>query len=184
VREDVELLTAEGTGAPAMWNRRACRGKCLATSGLLICGTVLLSTLPACSSPSASTSGSTTSTSTSTSMPSSVSLPQVSAAEIAACQADARTLETALGAYDARNGAYPSPASAWSAADYAANFEQLTSAANGGPYLPNPPATKFYVIEYDSAGHVWIAPPGSYSTSYNPGQSFDANPNICIAAVG
>ncbi len=111
-----------------------------------------------------------------------MAIPEGSAAEVAACQADAQALETALQAYMAEKGSFPSPAP-WSAATYGANFGALTAAGGGGPYLPRPPATKFYVIEYDSAGHVWIAPPGSYGATYNPGQSFDANPDVCLAAV-
>ena len=80
----------------------------------------------------------------------------------------------------AEKGAYPSPPSPWSEAAYAANFEPLTSAGD----MKTPPATRFYVIEFDSAGHVWVAPPGSYPATYNPGQSFDANPDVCMAAVG
>ncbi len=72
---------------------------------------------------------------------------------------------------------------AWSAATYAGNFEPLTAASGGGPFLPSPPGTKYYVIEYDSAGHVWVAPPGAYGP-YNKGQDFAADPNICDAAVG
>ena len=109
-------------------------------------------------------------------------LPEGSAAEVAACQADAQTLEAALEAYMVEKGSFPSPAP-WSAATYAANFEPLTAAGGGGPYLPRPPDTRFYVIEYDSSGHVWIAPPGSYGATYNPGQSFDANIDVCLAAV-
>ena len=43
---------------------------------------------------------------------------------------------------------------------YAGNYQALTAASGGGPFLPGPPGTKYYVIEYDSAGHVWIAPAG------------------------
>ena len=35
-------------------------------------------------------------------------------------------------------GAYPSPPAAWSAATYAANYEPLTAASGGGPFLPEP----------------------------------------------
>ena len=140
-------------------------------------------TVPACSSPSTPTAAS-TSTTPSTTTPTSITIQQGSAAEVAACQADAKLLEVALGAYMAEKGAYPSPPSPWSAATYTANFQPLMSAVGGGPYIPKPPATRFYVIEYDSSGHVWVAPPGSYGATYNPGQSFDANPNICLAAVG
>ena len=83
----------------------------------------------------------------------------------------------------AAHGAYPSPPAAWSAATYAANYQPLTAASDGGPFLPSPPATRFYVIEYDSAGHIWIAPPGGYG-AYNKGQDFALDPNICDAAVG
>ena len=83
----------------------------------------------------------------------------------------------------AEKGAYPSPPAAWSAATYAANYQPLTAASDGGPFLKSPPGTKFYVIEYDSAGHVWIAPPGAYGP-YDKGQDFALDPNICDAAVG
>ena len=146
---------------------------------------MLLATVPACSSRSTPMAASTTSapTASTTSTTSSVVFPQGSAAEVADCESDAKTLETALAAYQAETGAYPLP-SPWSAATYATNFLPLTAATHGGPFLPNPPATKFYVIEYDSAGHIWIAPPGSYGATYNPGQDFDAHPDICDAAVG
>jgi hypothetical protein len=60
-------------------------------------------------------------------------------------------------------------------------------AAYGGlgrwPLPAGPPGTKYYVIEYDSAGHVWIAPPGAYG-AYDKGQDFAVDPDICDAAVG
>ncbi len=119
-----------------------------------------------------------------TTTPTSASIQQGSAAEVAACQSDARTVDTAVQAYMAEHGAYPSPPSAWSAASYAANFAPLTASGGGGPFLQTPPGTSFYVIEYDAAGHVWVAPPGSYQATYNQGQDFDANPDVCTAAVG
>jgi len=181
-RESFEHPTATGLDEPAAGARR----RSPMTGALVIGATAVLVALPACSSSPApgSTPTSTSHTTTSTSAPPSTALPQVSSAQVAACQADARTLESALGAYNALKGAYPSPPTMWSAATYATNFQALTSTAVGGPYLPNPPPTKFFVIEFDSSGHVWVAPPGSYSASYNQGQSFDANPDICIAAVG
>jgi hypothetical protein len=51
------------------------------------------------------------------------------------------------------------------------------------PSCRAPPGTKYYVIEYDSAGHVWIAPPGAYG-AYDKGQDFAVDPDICDAAVG
>ena len=94
----------------------------------------LLAVVPACSSPSTPTSSTSSSrpATTSTSTTSSVAIPEGSAAEVAACQADAKTLETALETYMVQKGSFPSPAP-WSAATYAANFEPLTAAGGGGP---------------------------------------------------
>jgi hypothetical protein len=147
-----------------------------ATTGLVIGAVALLACVPACSSPS-TTSSSTPSTTTS------VTLPEQNPAELATCVSDAQALTEALDAYMADRGAYPSPPAAWSAATYAGNFQALTAASGGGPFLPSPPGTKYYIIEYDSAGHVWVAPPGAYGP-YNKGQDFAADPNICDAAVG
>jgi hypothetical protein len=158
----------------------------VATAALVIGAIALLAFVPACSSsstPATSATSTSTSATTSTSTTSSVTLPEQSPAELAACVADAQGLETALAAYMAENGAYPSPPVPWSAATYAGNYQTLTAASHGGPYLASPPGTRFYVIEYDSAGHVWIAPPGAYGP-YNKGQDFDLQPDICDAAVG
>ena len=166
--------------------RREPRGHALRTTGIVIGAIAILATIPACSSPSTPAA---VSTSTSTSRPtvtsttSSISFQQGSAAEVATCQADAQTLEVALEAYMAEKGAYPSPAP-WSAATYAANYAPLTSGTSGGHLLSTPPGTKYYVIEFDSSGHVWVAPPGVYGATYNAGQDFSAHPSICLAAVG
>jgi len=158
-----------------------------ATAGLLIGAVALLAFVPACSSSptpaTSATSTSTSATSSTTSTTSSVVLPEQDPAELATCVSDAQTLAEALDAYMAAHGAYPSPPAAWSAATYAANYQPLTAASGGGPFLPSAPGTRFYVIEYDSAGHVWIAPPGAYGP-YNKGQDFALDPNICDAAVG
>jgi hypothetical protein len=77
-----------------------------------------------------------------------------------------------------QKGAFPTPPSPWSAATYAANFAPLIP-----QYMHSPPGTTSYVIEYDSSGHVWVAPPEAYGATYNPAQSFDANPDVCLAAV-
>ena len=159
----------------------------ITTAGLLIGSVALLALLSACSSSStpaavsASTSAS-TSTSTSTSTTSSVTLPEQNPAELATCVADAQTLAEALDAYMTEKGAYPSPPAPWSAATYVGNYQPLTAASAGGTFLKSPPGTKYYVIEYDSAGHVWVAPPGVYG-SYDKGQDFAADPDICDAAV-
>jgi hypothetical protein len=148
---------------------------------------VALPCLSACSAQTTSSSTPTTTTPTTAAVPpttTAVTVQQGSAAEVSACGADAKSLEVALQAYMAVQGAYPAPPSAWSAASYDGNFAPLTSSQSGiGPFLPRAPATTSYVIEYDAAGHVWVAPPGSYGASYNPGQSFDTNPGICLAAV-
>ncbi len=177
----VDESAAPGVGQAACWTRgRDPR----ATAGLLIGVIGLLAVVPACSSASTPMAVSTTShPTTSTSAPSSVTFAQGSSAEIAACEGDAKVLDVALEAYMAENGAYPSPAEPWSAATYVANFQPLTSATRGGPYLHNLFATTDFVIEYDSAGHIWVAPPGAYGATYNPGQDFDTNPNVCSTAV-
>jgi hypothetical protein len=143
------------------------------------CVLAVVAVVPACSAsttPAAAPTSSTTSTTTS------VTLPDQNPAELAACVADARSLQTALTAYMAEKGAYPAPPAPWSAAAYAANFQPLTATGGGGPFLAAAPGTKFYVIEYDSAGQVWIAPPGSYGP-YDKGQDIALSPNACDAAV-
>jgi hypothetical protein len=141
--------------------------------GLLICG-VLLAVVPACSSTSTPSAAPTTT---------SVTAPNQNPAAIAACTTDAKVVEVALAAYDASKGAYPSPPSSWSAATYLANYQPLLSAGGGGPYMAAAPRTTSYVIEYDSAGHAWVSPPGSYGT-YDKAQDIDVSPDICDAAVG
>ena len=158
-----------------------------ATTAASVIAVALLAVVPACSSTSTPAAVSTsttasTATSTTTSTSTAVTVPHESPAQVAACQSDASDVETALQAYDALHGAYPSPPSPWSAATYVGNFGPLTASTGGGPFLKIPPATTSYVIEYDSAGNVWVAPAGSYGAVYNPGQSFTANPDVCDVA--
>jgi hypothetical protein len=145
-------------------------------SGVLI---VVLATLPACSSTSAPPAAPTT---TSTSAPP-VTFEQGSAAAVADCEADAKVLEVAIDAYMAVRGSYPAPPLPWSAANYEANFAPLTSGSAGGPFMHSAPSTDEYVVEYDSAGHIWVAPPTSYETTNNPAQDFATDPDSCLAAV-
>ena len=152
-------------------------GRFLACAGALVAVIVIV---PACSSSSTPTVAATTTTSTTQS---SVTLPQQNPAEIASCTADAKGLEVALAAYDALHGAYPSPPAPWSASTYAANYQPLTATGGGGPFMAAAPKTTFYVVSYDSAGHVWVAPPGTYGP-YNKGQDIALSPDICDAAVG
>ena len=163
-----------------MVEQRRTSSQRLTTAGLLIGAVALLAFIPACGSSSTPAA---VSTSTTTSTTSSVTLPEQDPAELAACVADAQTLAEALAAYMAEKGAYPSPPAPWSSAAYVENYQPLTAASGGAAFLKSPPGTKYYVIEYDSAGHVWIAPPGSYGP-YNKGQDFAADPDICDAAVG
>jgi hypothetical protein len=155
----------------------------LAPLGLLC----TLGVLPACSAAPSTPAGVAASTTTTTTAPTPtttrVTLPEQNPAEIAACTADVQSVRAALEAFMAERGAYPAPAAAWSAATYAANYAPLTSGSVGGPFLPSAPTTRSYVIEYDSAGHVWVAPPGSYGP-YDGGQDFALQPDICDAAVG
>ena len=152
----------------------------LAPAGFVVGTVALLSIVPACSSPSNPTTASTsTSGPTTTSTTTAVTVPHQSPAQVAACQADAQSLSVAIEAYMAQKGAFPMPPSPWSAATYVANFAPLIP-----QYMRSRLATTSYVIEYDSSGHVWVAPPGSYGATYNPGQDFSTNPNVCLAAVG
>jgi hypothetical protein len=105
-----------------------------------------------------------------------------SATQAAACEADAKTVAVAIEAYNAVNGTYPTPSSPWSAASYSANYAPLTSAAKGGPFMHDALATTHYVVEYDSAGHVWVEPPGQYDATYNPAHSLDV-PTSCATVA-
>jgi len=166
-----------------MDNRTRSRPHHLLTKAALLAGVVaLLALVPACSSSSIPEVGATASTTTTTAaVP--VTLPNQEPAQIDACTATARVVETALAAYEAVKGAYPSPPSPWSAASYAANYQALTASGDGGPFVSTVPPTTSYDIEYDAAGHVWVTPPGIYGP-YNQGQDIDVNPDTCDAAVG
>lgn len=89
------------------------------------------------------------------------------AAAVADCRSDASDVETALAAYQASTGAYPTPPAAWSAATYPTDFAPLTNAAPPGPYLKMPPGDNLYVVLWDSAGHVWVEPPGTFTPTYD-----------------
>ena len=99
-----------------------------------------------------------------------------SAGQASACEADAKSVEIAVSAYQAQNGSYPAPPSAWSAATYTADYSPLTTpTSEGGPYLRRAISTTHYVVEYDAAGHVWVEPPGQYDATYNPAHSLDVS---------
>ncbi len=165
-----------------MGNRTRSRPHQLLTKAALPAGVVgLLALVPACSSSSIRQVVATTSTTTAAAVP--VTVPNQEPAEIVACASNAKVVETALAAYDAVKGAYPSPPSPWSAASYAANYQALTASGDGGPFMSTVPPTTSYVIAYDAAGHVWVTPPGIYGP-YNQGQDIEVNPDTCDAAVG
>ena len=106
-----------------------------------------------------------------------------SAAEASACEADAKSVEIAVLAYQAQTGAYPAPPSAWSAATYTANYSPLTTpTSKGGPLLHGAISTMHYVVEYDSVGRVWVEPPGQYDATYNPAHSLDVSTSCADVA--
>jgi hypothetical protein len=99
-------------------------------------------------------------------------------AEVAACRSDVSDLQTALAAYQASNGSYPTPPAAWTAASYPTNFGPLTNAAPPGPFLKMPPGDNHYVILWDSSGHIWVEAPGTFSPTYDAAND-GANPSTC-----
>ncbi len=156
----------------------------VATAALLIGAIALLAFVPACSTSSTPAAVSTTSSSSSTtSTTSSVTLPEQDPAELATCVSDAQTLAEVLDAYMAEHGAYPSPPAAWSAATYAANYQPLTAASDGGPFLPSPPGRGSTSLSTTRPATCGSRPPGAYGP-YNKGQDFALQPDICDAAVG
>ena len=105
------------------------------------------------------------------------------AGEASACEADAKSVEIAVLAYQAQNGAYPAPPSAWSAATYTSNYSPLTThTSKGGPYLHGAISTTHYVVEYDAAGDVWVELPGQYDATYNPAHSLDVSSSCADVA--
>ena len=91
-----------------------------------------------------------------------------SASVVAACQSDEQSVQTALAAYQATSGSNATPPAPWSSASYPTNFAPLTNAPAPGPYLKMPPSDTHYVILFDSSGHVWVEPPGTFTPTYNP----------------
>ena len=79
-------------------------------------------------------------------------------AAASACNADAKSLETALESYKAQNGTYPgaTPASPTDTTNWAA----LTISTNSnGPFLRAIPNNgNHYQVWFDSSGSVWVAP--------------------------
>ncbi len=104
--------------------------------------------------------------------------------QIEQCQADMRVVEVAVSAYQAQKGSFPEPTAPWSVATYESNYGPLTTGGSGGgPFLNGTPSTADYVVEYDSSGNVWVAPPNTFEPSYVASQGLDTNPNACEDAV-
>lgn len=100
------------------------------------------------------------------------------AAAVAACHSDVSDVQVALAAYQASTGSYPTPPAAWSAATYPSNFSPLTNAPAPGPYLKMPPGDNDYVVLWDSAGHIWVEPPGTFTATYDAAHD-GSNPTTC-----
>lgn len=100
------------------------------------------------------------------------------AAEVAACRSDVSDLQTALAAYQASNGSYPTPPAIWTAASYPTNFGPLTNAVPPGPFLKMPPGDNHYVILWDSSGRIWVEAPGTFTPTYDAAND-GANSSTC-----
>lgn len=95
-------------------------------------------------------------------------------ASAAACNADAKSVETALEAVKAQTGAYPGALGGQTAADWNA----LTGGGGGGAtYLRSQPGTTHYTIWYDGSGNVLI---GAKAAADSTGAlDFDKTPTAC-----
>jgi general secretion pathway protein G len=109
----------------------------------------------------------------------------------ASCSSDAKTVETAVSAYQAQNGAITD-----TGATMAAWYAVLTgTGGSSSVYLRAMPASTHYTIFFTTAGAVYALP---YSASYTPttaaaaevntlvsgapaatNNNFDTNPSIC-----
>jgi hypothetical protein len=132
---------------------------------LVIVALVVSVTLPDNHPSSTSTTFSGSQSQTTTAGTGSSGTPGASA--VAACESDLRSVQVALAAYQATTGANAAPPAQWSAATYPTNFSPLTDASRPGPYLKMPPSDDHYVVEFDSAGQVWVEPGGTFTASYD-----------------
>jgi hypothetical protein len=148
--------------------------------GALLIVPVLGLTLGACASGSPSASNASTTTTT-TSAAQSATLPDTNISAFAACQSDFQSVTTAVTAYQAESGAFPTPPAPWSASGYQQDYTPLTASSKGGPFMKAAPPTTHYVIEYDASGHVWAEPAGQYDAVYNPARA--APVGACAIAV-
>jgi prepilin-type N-terminal cleavage/methylation domain-containing protein len=86
----------------------------------------------------------------------------------AACQSDAKGVETALEAYKAQMGAYPA-ANTWD------SLTQVQTGPNGsvGPWLKAEPSSTHYAINFNANGQV--SADASGVTTYTSGDDIDGN---------
>ena len=131
---------------------------------------------------SASSAGPATSAARSSTTTTASASGTAAAAQVAACRADVSDVQTALAAYQAVHGSYPTPPAGWDAASYPTNFAPLTAATAPGPFLKMPPGDNHYVILWDSQGHVWVEPPGTFVPSYDAAND-GASPTSCTRAA-
>jgi prepilin-type N-terminal cleavage/methylation domain-containing protein len=90
----------------------------------------------------------------------------------AACNSDAKSVETAVAAYHA----YPQGSGGWPA-----SVAALTQTANGGPFLQNVPNNTHYAITVDPAnGNVMVAAPATATPVQYDAPGATTNP--CDAA--
>jgi hypothetical protein len=99
---------------------------------------------------------------------------------VAACDSDARSVETALETYRTQNGVFPTPGAPSS---IQALYSPLTHDTHGGPYLKEAPASRYYTILYDVLGHVWVeGPNAAIGGTYNQAQDINSNFDACKIA--
>jgi general secretion pathway protein G len=99
-----------------------------------------------------------------------------STSAVAACNTDAKTVETAISAYDATNGTYP-PAQTTTS-----NAALTADPSTGGPYLRSFPSSSYYQISTDSSGNVYVALPAAGGGWGKPAD-YDTN-NLCNEISG
>ena len=149
---------------------------------LLIVAIVVSVTLPSNSTTTTTTTPTTVSGGSARSTTTTTTAASVSgtggAAVVAACRSDVMDVQTALAAYQATNGSYPTPPADWTVASYATNFSPLTGAPPPGPFLKMPPSDTHYVILWDSSGRIWVEKPGAFFPTYDASNDGN-NPSTC-----
>lgn len=112
-------------------------------------------------------------------------------AQTAACQSDAKSLETAMEAYHALVGDYPAPGDATVNSTYYEPFTSTTSIPQGtgtetvGPWLRAAPGTAYYQILFNTSGSIWVTGSATTdATAYDAANDFDlTNGAACANAT-